>query len=88
MGLTASIGIACNKLLAKICSNENKPNGLTFLSNSVKQIVNFMMPQPVNKIPGIGKINKILLAGIGISKCSDILEKACEIYINFSPNAF
>ena len=29
--LTASCGVACNKLLAKICSDFNKPNGLTFL---------------------------------------------------------
>jgi nucleotidyltransferase/DNA polymerase involved in DNA repair len=29
--LTASCGVGCNKLLAKICSDYNKPNGLTFL---------------------------------------------------------
>ncbi len=29
--LTASCGIACNKLLAKICSGIKKPNGMTYL---------------------------------------------------------
>ena len=88
VGLTASSGIACNKLLAKICADMNKPNGVTYLNNTVEEIINFMMPQPVRKIPGIGKINEMILSGIGITQCSDILEKACEIYINFSPNAF
>ena len=40
--LTASGGIAANKLLAKICSDVNKPDGLTYLANSVKEITNFL----------------------------------------------
>lgn len=36
LGLTASCGVACNKLLAKICCDVNKPNGSTYLSNKVK----------------------------------------------------
>lgn len=32
---TASVGIACNKSLAKICSNMNKPNGLVFVFEDV-----------------------------------------------------
>lgn len=42
VGLTASCGVACNKLLAKICCDVNKPNGVTFLSNKVKEIMSFM----------------------------------------------
>ena len=47
-----------------------------------------MMSQPVRKIPGIGKINEMILYGIGITHCKDIMDKATEIYINFSTNAF
>ena len=47
-----------------------------------------MTEQPVRKIPGIGKINEMILSGIGIHLCRDILDKAAQVYINFSPNAF
>jgi len=88
LGLTASCGVACNKLLAKICCDVNKPNGVTYLANKVDQIMHFILDQPVRKIPGIGKINEMILSGIGIHHCRDILEKATEVYVNFSPNAF
>ena len=39
--LTASLGIACNKLLAKICGAVNKPDGLTYLPPSVPDILAF-----------------------------------------------
>ena len=42
----------------------------------------------MRKIPGIGKVNEMILSGIGIEYCSDVIEKAPEIYVNFSPNAF
>jgi len=40
--MTASCGIACNKLLAKICADVNKPDGMAFLSSKVEDIVSFM----------------------------------------------
>ena len=86
--MTASCGIACNKLLAKICCDVNKPNGVTYLTSKVQPILDFMMSQPVRKIPGIGKINETILAGIGIETCRDVVEKATDIYVNFSLNAF
>lgn len=76
LSLTASCGVACNKLLAKICSDVNKPNGVTYLNNRVDQIMSFMSEQPVRKIPGIGKINEMILYGIGIRQCKDIIDKA------------
>ena len=88
VGLTASCGVACNKLIAKICCDVNKPNGVTYLSNRVDQILRFMMDQPIRKIPGIGKINEMILSGIGIEYCRDLIEKSTEIYVTFSPNAF
>src|SRR5262245_4605910 len=52
-GLTASIGIAANKLLAKLASDFQKPNGLTLVPERDK--VGFLRPLPVRSIPGIGK---------------------------------
>ena len=43
---------------------------------------------PIRKIPGIGKLNEKILNGLGIVKCKDILDKATEIFVNFTENAF
>jgi nucleotidyltransferase/DNA polymerase involved in DNA repair len=55
------VGIACNKLLAKISCGVNKPNGLTYLGNSVEEIMNFIKKQDIRKIPGIGKVNATIM---------------------------
>ena len=67
--MTASCGIACNKMLAKICSDINKPNGQTYLNNTEKDIMDFMHSLPVRKLPGVGKVNEQILAGMGINLC-------------------
>lgn len=56
--MTASCGVACNKMLAKICSDMKKPNGLTYLENKEQDIVDFMKVLPVRKLPGVGKVNE------------------------------
>jgi DNA polymerase-4 len=53
-GLTASIGIASNKLLAKLGSDFQKPNGLTLISDRDK--VPFLRPLPVGALHGVGKV--------------------------------
>lgn len=88
MGMTASCGIACNKMLAKICSELNKPNGQTILPNDEVEILKFMMDLPVRKVPGIGKVNEHILAGLNIYSCKDLVEKATEVYVTFTEWAF
>src|SRR5687767_12658020 len=51
--LTASIGIASNKFLAKLASDFQKPNGLTLISDRDK--VAFLQSLPVRVIPGVGR---------------------------------
>jgi DNA polymerase IV (DinB-like DNA polymerase) len=51
--ITCSIGIAPNKLLAKIASDYQKPNGLTIVKP--EKTNEFLRQLPVNKIPGVGK---------------------------------
>ena len=51
-GLTCSIGIAPNKLLAKIASDMNKPNGLTVFTGD--DIESKLWPMPIRKLYGIG----------------------------------
>jgi len=82
--LTCSVGIAPNKMLAKICSDMNKPNGQTYMEPDKEKILDFMRVLSVRKIPGIGRMTELILASLGIMTCGDILEKAPEIFISFS----
>lgn len=52
--LTCSAGISCNKMLAKICTDMNKPNGQFYLKSEKEDIMKFMNDLPVRKIPMIG----------------------------------
>ena len=75
-GINCSIGIAENKLLAKICSDLEKPNGLTILNKS--DIRTRIWPLPVRKINGIGpkansKLSEIGINTIGELAASDIM---------------
>ncbi|TFY79901.1 hypothetical protein EWM64_g4108 [Hericium alpestre] len=70
--LTVSAGIAANKMLAKICSDKNKPNGQFHLPHERDAIVEFMHGLSIRKIPGVGRVNERLLESIGIKTCGDI----------------
>ena len=59
VGLTCSIGIGPNKLIAKIASSYKKPRGITIVRP--EDVEEFLEPLPVKKIPGVGvKIANIL----------------------------
>ena len=64
-GLTVSIGVAANKLVAKIASDLDKPDGLTVVTTERVNAV--LDPLPVKRLPGLGrkKGDELLAAGIG-----------------------
>ncbi|MDK9723397.1 MAG: DNA polymerase IV [Sterolibacteriaceae bacterium MAG5] len=69
-GLSCSIGIAPNKLLAKICSDLDKPDGITLLA--MADVPARIWPLPVRKINGIGPKATERLAALGIATIADL----------------
>lgn len=73
-GLTASAGIASNKMLAKIASDWRKPNGQFEILD--KDIGEFMRALPVSKLWGVGKKMQARLAQKGVETCGDLQERS------------
>ena len=69
-GLTCSIGIGPNKLIAKMASGMEKPDGLTVVRPD--EVQKFLDPQPVQAIPGIGPKSAAVLHGRGIQTIRDL----------------
>jgi DNA polymerase-4 len=69
-GLTASIGIAANKLLAKLASDQEKPDGLTLIEEARK--VEFLRPLPVRSLHGVGEVTARQLKESGIETVGDL----------------
>jgi len=74
--LTCSIGIAPNKLLAKIASDMKKPDGLTMVSE--KDIERLIWPLPVRKLWGVGPKTEACLKDIGINTIGKLASKTLE----------
>jgi DNA polymerase-4 len=68
--LTATIGIAANKLLAKLASDFQKPDGLTLVPEHDK--VQFLRPMPVRAIHGVGRATEQVLNRAGIETVGDL----------------
>ena len=68
--LTATIGVAPNKLLAKLASDFQKPDGLTLIRDSEK--VEFLRPLAVRSLHGIGKVTEENLQRAGIHTVGDL----------------
>lgn len=68
--LTATIGIASNKLLAKIASDHQKPDGLTLVREQEK--VAFLRPLPVRVLFGVGQVTEQTLAAAGMRTVGDL----------------
>ncbi|GHG64042.1 DNA polymerase IV [Alishewanella longhuensis] len=70
-GLTVSAGVAPNKFLAKIASDENKPDGLFVLSPD--KIKDFIHTLPLRRIPGVGQKTAEKLTQLSLTHCRDIV---------------
>lgn len=71
-GVTCSVGIAPNRLLAKIGSELDKPDGLSVMPFEADEIAKFLENKPVSILWGIGKKTVQTLKPFGITVCGDI----------------
>ncbi|HWI56336.1 MAG TPA: DNA polymerase IV [Bacillota bacterium] len=68
--LTATIGIAANKLLAKLASDFQKPDGLTLIPERDKVL--FLRTMPVRALHGVGRVTEGILNQAGIRTIGDL----------------
>ena len=69
-GLNCSIGIAASRLVAKISSDQAKPNGVLWVIPGKEAA--FLAPLDVRKVPGVGKVTEQQLHALGIRKVGDL----------------
>ena len=68
--LTASAGVSINKFVAKIASDLNKPDGLTFIDPA--NVLEFMEQLPVEKFFGVGRMTAEKMKGMGLHTGADL----------------
>ncbi len=70
LGLTASVGLSHNKFLAKIASDLDKPRGFSVIGRA--ETADFLAPQPVSLIWGVGAVGLAALEAAGIRSFADL----------------
>jgi DNA polymerase IV len=75
--LTASIGVAANKFLAKLGSDFQKPDGLTVIADGEK--IAFLRPLPVTSIHGVGPVTAKSLHDRGILTIADLQDSRIDL---------
>nr|MBF0221099.1 DNA polymerase IV [Desulfobulbaceae bacterium] len=76
-GLTVSAGLASSKLVAKIASDMDKPDGLTIVPFGKER--EFLAPLPISKLWGVGKVTQGELAKLGVKTIGDLAQLSQEI---------
>jgi DNA polymerase-4 len=73
VGLTASVGIGPNRLIAKLASDYRKPDGLTVVTPA--EIQAFLDPQPVSALRGVGRRTLPRLTRLGLHRVADLRQR-------------
>ncbi len=68
--LNCSIGVSTSRLVAKICSDQAKPNGVLCIVPGME--ARFLAPLDIRKIPGVGKVTEKALVACGIRRIGDL----------------
>ena len=70
LGLTCSIGVGPNKLIAKLASSGGKPDGLVVIRAA--EVPHFLDNLPIGQVWGIGPKREVALRSLGIQSCGDL----------------
>lgn len=85
LGLTASVGIGPNKLVAKVASDLDKPDGLTIISE--EEVAARFAPLPARRIWGVGEVTEARLRALGIRTLGELADAPDELLAaNFGEN--
>lgn len=76
LGLTASVGVAPNKFLAKLASDLEKPNGLTVVEPDL--IDGFLAPLPIDRMWGLGPVGVSKLEAMGVRTFGDLRSESVD----------
>lgn len=69
-GCSASVGMGCNILLARLATRKAKPEGQFFLKS--EEVDDFIRDLPVTSLPGVGPVMGRKLAAMGVRSCGDL----------------
>ncbi|KAM8773930.1 DNA polymerase kappa isoform 1-T1 [Rhynchonycteris naso] len=86
--LTSSAGIAPNTMLAKVCSDKNKPNGQYQILPNRQAVMDFIKDLPTRKVSGIGKVTEKMLKALGIITCTELYQKMALLSLLFSETSW
>ena len=70
LGLTCSVGVGPNKLIAKLAGSQGKPDGLMVISDA--EVPHFLDNLPIGQLRGIGPKREAALRSLGILSCGDL----------------
>jgi DNA polymerase IV len=79
VGLTASVGVATTKLVAKIASDLRKPDGLVVVSPGEEAA--FLAPLPISRLWGVGEKTATVLAEYGVKTIGDLAELSPDLLV-------
>lgn len=71
--ITASVGLAETKVLAKVASKWKKPKGTTLIP--IGRQKDFLLQTPINKVWGIGRVASVTLSNLGVKTAQDFCDK-------------
>jgi DNA polymerase IV (DinB-like DNA polymerase) len=82
VGITVSVGVGPNKLVAKIASDSQKPDGVTIVKPA--EVERFLSSLPVNRLVGVGRKTGAKMAELGLKTIGDLasydVQKLVELF--------
>uniref|UniRef100_A0ABI8A1Z5 DNA polymerase kappa n=1 Tax=Felis catus TaxID=9685 RepID=A0ABI8A1Z5_FELCA len=81
-------GIAPNTMLAKVCSDKNKPNGQYQILPDREAVMDFIKDLPIRKVSGIGKVTEKMLKALGVITCTELYQQRALLSLLFSETSW